>query len=104
MQLGESGQFIWLEKMSDSDRTLDQTLGSQRPVNIREHPERDFADWTCSVGVDRTQDKVRSVSMDTSDTATITTDLSIRSPWLARLVTLKFAELASNHYVLNEGV
>jgi hypothetical protein len=49
--------------MSDSDRTL----GSQRPVNIREHPERVFTDRTRPVGVDRTQDKVRSVSTATSD-------------------------------------
>jgi hypothetical protein len=71
---GESGQFIWSIEMSDSDQTLDRTLGSQSLVNIREHPERDFADRMRPVGVDRAQDKVWSVSTATSNTATITTN------------------------------
>jgi hypothetical protein len=33
-----------------------------------------------------------------------TTDQSVRSPWPARPVTPKIAELASNRYVLSEGV
>jgi hypothetical protein len=76
----ESGQFISSAEMSDSDRTLDRMLGCQRPVNIREHPERKFADRTRPVGVDRMQDRVRSVSTVNSDTAAFTTDRSIWSP------------------------
>jgi hypothetical protein len=78
MQLGGSDQFIWSAEMSDSDRMLDRTLGCQHPVNIREHPKRDFC-WPNASDGWLTR-RVRSVSTTTSDIMTFTTYRSVRSP------------------------